>query len=116
MKKPEEKPISFCLAPWTHTYISPQSERRLCCASREQARSFTQYIDAAHGEHEYAPQTLAEHWNSEGVRAVRRKMMNGEVPPECEVCNTKILNTDVYRDYFWHLFRHKYDEVWAKTD
>ena len=116
MKKPEEKPISFCLAPWVHTYCSPVTERRLCCASREQARSFTQYIDATHGEQAYAPQTLAEHWNSEGVRAVRRKMMNGEVPPECEVCNTKILNTDVYRDYFWHLFRHKYDEVWAKTD
>ena len=24
----------FCTAPWTHTYISPQSERRMCCASR----------------------------------------------------------------------------------
>ena len=26
----------FCTAPWTHTYISPQSERRMCCASREE--------------------------------------------------------------------------------
>ena len=25
----------FCMAPWTHTYISPQGERRLCCARRE---------------------------------------------------------------------------------
>ena len=26
----------FCMAPWSHTYISPQGERRLCCASREE--------------------------------------------------------------------------------
>ena len=39
-------PDSFCAAPWTHTYCSPQGERRLCCASREQATWQKQYIDA----------------------------------------------------------------------
>lgn len=43
-------------------------------------------------------------------------MMGGRAPPECEVCNHKLLNTDVYRDYFWHLFRHHYDEIWDTTD
>ena len=33
------------MAPWTHTYLSPQTERRLCCASREKAEWATQYID-----------------------------------------------------------------------
>ena len=44
MQKPDKKPEFLCMAPWTHTYISPQSERRLCCASREPAQNFKQYI------------------------------------------------------------------------
>jgi hypothetical protein len=112
MKKPE----TLCLAPWTHTYLSPQTERRLCCASREPAQSFEQYIDTQSGTGEYHPLTLDEHWNSEHMRSVRRRMMAGETLPECEVCNNQLLNTSVYRDYFWHLFKHKLDEVYASTD
>ena len=88
-----------CLAPWTHTYLSPQTERRLCCASRESAQNFKQYIDTAAGSNEYKPSTLEEHWNSEHMKSVRRRMMAGEEIPECEVCNKKLLNTNVYRDY-----------------
>lgn len=104
------------MAPWTHTYISPQSERRMCCASREPAQNFKQYIDTQAGSGSYEPMTLDQHWNSEHMRSVRRRMMAGETLPECEVCNDKLLNTDVYRDYFWHLFRHKYAEVWTTTE
>jgi hypothetical protein len=50
------------------------------------------------------------------MQSVRRRMMAGETLPECEVCNDKLLNTDVYRSYFWHLFQHKYDDVIGKTD
>jgi hypothetical protein len=60
--------------------------------------------------------TLEQHWNSDHMRSVRLRMMAGEVLPECEVCNNKLLNTDVYRDYFWHLFRHRHDEIWDTTD
>lgn len=104
------------MAPWTHTYLSPITERRMCCASREPAQNFRQYIDTAAGSGRYVPVALDQHWNSEHMRSVRRRMMAGETLPECEVCNHKLLNTDVYRDYFWHLFRHKYDDVWANTD
>ena len=45
------------------------------------------------------------------MRSVRRRMMAGEELSECEVCTNKLLNTDVYRTYFWHLFQHKYDEI-----
>jgi len=110
------KPETLCLAPWTHTYLSPQTERRMCCASREPAQNFEQYIDTASGTGEYVPLTLEEHWNSDHMRSVRRRMMAGETLPECDVCNSKLLNTSVYRDYFWHLFRHKLDEVYATTD
>jgi hypothetical protein len=49
------------------------------------------------------------------MRSVRRRMMAGETLPECEVCNDRLLNTSVYRDYFTHLFGHKLPEIFAKT-
>lgn len=110
------KPENLCMAPWTHTYLSPQTERRLCCASREPAQNFKQYIDTESGSNVYEPQSLEDYWNSERIRRVRRTMLNNEVPPECEVCDKKLLNQDVYRDYFGHLFAHKWPEVLSSTD
>ena len=110
------KPDTLCLAPWTHTYLSPQTERRMCCASREPAQNFEQYIDTSAGTGRYIPVTLEEHWNSEHMKSVRRRMMAGETLPECDVCNSKLLNTDVYRSYFNRLFGHKYAEAMAATD
>jgi hypothetical protein len=115
-KLPYGKPDTLCMAPWTHTYLSPQTERRMCCASREPAQSFRQYIDTAPGTGEYSPQTLDEWWNGDHMRSVRVRMMAGETLPECEVCNNKLLNTDVYRDYFWHLFGDQYTQAMSTTD
>ena len=110
-----ERPPGLCMAPWTHTYVSPQTERRMCCASREPAQNFRQYIDTQAGSGQYQPMTLDQHWNSEHMKSVRRRMMTGETLPECEVCNHRLLNTAVYRDYFWHLFGDRYSEIWQRT-
>ena len=110
------KPATLCMAPWVHTYLSPQTERRMCCASREPAQNFQQYIDTSAGTGRYIPVMLDQHWNSDHMRSVRRRMMAGETLSECEVCNDKLLNTDVYRTYFWHLFNQHYDSIWEKTD
>ena len=110
-----DRPKNLCMAAWTHTYLSPQTERRLCCASREPAQSFEQYIDTTSGTGRYQPITLEAHWNSEHMRSVRRRMMAGEVLPECAVCNDQLLNTDVYRSYFNQLFSHKYSDAMANT-
>jgi hypothetical protein len=104
-----------CLAPWTHTYLSPQSERRLCCASREPAQNFKQYIDTKAGSNEYKPATLDEHWNSDHMKSVRKRMMAGDELPECEVCNKKLLNTSVYRDYFNQMFGSKREQLLNDT-
>jgi hypothetical protein len=104
------------MAPWTHTYLSPQTERRMCCASTEKATSFKQYIDTGSDAKEYNPKTLDEHWNSEHMKSVRRRMMAGEELPECQVCNNKLLNTDVYRTYFNSLFGHKEEDLWRLTN
>ena len=104
------------MAPWTHTYLSPQTERRLCCASREPAQNFEQYIDTKAGTGTYIPIALEEHWNSDHMRSVRKRMMAGETLPECAVCNDQLLNTDVYRSYFNRLFEHKYLQAVETTD
>ena len=114
--KPNEGNKTFCMAPWTHTYLSPQTERRMCCASREPAQSFKQYIDTGNDAKEYKPLTLKEHWNSEHMRSVRLRMMAGEELSECEVCDHKLLNTNVYRSYWNQLFKHKIDEAFHSTD
>jgi hypothetical protein len=88
----------------------------MCCASREPAQNFEQYIDTAAGTGQYIPITLDEHWNSPHMMSVRSRMMAGETLPECEVCNDKLLNTDVYRTYFWQLFKHKYPDIWETTN
>jgi len=110
------KPDTLCMAPFVHTYLSPQTERRMCCASREPAQNFEQYIDTKAGSGTYIPITLDEHWNSEHMRSVRLRMLRGETLPECEVCNDKLLNTSVYRSYFNQMFGHKYLQVLDTTD
>ena len=114
--KPNEGNKTFCMAPWTHTYLSPQTERRMCCASREPAQSFKQYIDTGNDAKEYKPLTLKEHWNSDHMKSVRLRMLAGQELPECQVCDHKLLNTDVYRSYWNQLFKHKIDEAFEKTD
>ena len=114
--KPSEGNKTFCMAPWTHTYLSPQTERRMCCASREPAHSFKQYIDTGNDAKEYKPLTLKEHWNSDHMRSVRLRMMAGEELSECEVCDYKLLNTDVYRSYWNQLFKDRVDEAYESTD
>ena len=118
----------FCMAPWTHTYISPQSERRLCCASREEHMFQKQYIDASNDEstgkfrdsgtiEDYKPVSLKEHWNSPYMKDIRKKLMAGEKIPQCDVCNDSILSQSTYRQWFTgHLFKDKIDQAFDKTD
>jgi hypothetical protein len=116
--KPSEGNKTFCVAPWTHTYLSPQSERRMCCASREKATWATQYLDSEGADQEstYKPITLESHWNSEYMKGIRKDLMEGKEIPQCEVCNQKLLNISIYRDYFNKtLFPNKIDECFEKT-
>ena len=109
----------LCTAPWTHTYVSPQGERRLCCASREDSDFQKQYIDT--GEQnlnpKFSPIALKDHWNSEYMKDIRKRMMDGEAIPQCVVCNENVLNLHTYRSYFTDtLFPHKIQELIDTTD
>ena len=95
---------AFCMVPWTHTYLSPQSERRLCCASREQASFTEQYLDSDNfngtKDQNYAPSSLDDHWNSSQLRKTRLQMLAGDRPAECVVCQNQELSLSTYQDYF----------------
>ena len=108
----------FCTAPWTHTYVSPQGERRLCCASREQATFQKQYIDSGTDtDTGFAPVSLTDHWNSEYMKDIRKKILAGEKIDQCQVCNDQILNLHTYKQYFTKtLFPHKITEILESTD
>jgi hypothetical protein len=117
--KPSEGNQYFCTAPWTHTYLSPQGERRLCCASREKASYIKQYIDLEKpdGEAIFNPLSLEEHWNSDYMKDIRKRIMSGESIEQCQVCNDQILNIYTYKSYFTNtLFPHKIDEIFESTD
>ena len=106
------------MAPWSHTYLSPQSERRMCCASREKADWATQYLDSEDADKgsTYNPGTLDDHWNSEYMKGIRRDLMAGKEIPQCQVCNNQLLNVSIYRDYFNKtLFPNKIEEAFEKT-
>lgn len=96
--------------------MSPQTERRMCCASREPSQNFQQYIDSDKStSQKYIPLTLEEHWNSTHMKDVRRRMLAGETLPECDICNSKLLNMQVYRNYFNSMFGDKYGEALLTT-
>jgi hypothetical protein len=120
---------TFCMAPWTHTYISPQSERRLCCASREEHSFQKQYIDSSNDESygktteskteldDYRPISLKEHWNSDYMKDIRKRLMAGEEIPQCDVCNKDILSVSTYRQWFTgNLFKDKIKQAFDSTD
>lgn len=115
--KPSEGNKTFCMAPWTHTYLSPQMERRLCCASLETAENFKQYIDTfGPNKDELNLIKMEDHWNSDYMKSVRLKLMAGEEIPQCRTCDHKLLNASVYRKHFNQRYRNKINEAYDSTD
>ena len=113
--KPVEGNKTFCMAPWIHTYLSPQMERRLCCSSRENSKTFNQYIDLNKKSQSFSPDTLEQHWNSEYMKTIRRDLMAGKEIDQCQVCNHKLLSVSTYRTHFNTLFEDQIDEAFEKT-
>lgn len=111
-------PQSFCSAIVTHTFVSPQGERRLCCASREEPQFFKGYIDSGSATNsEYNPVALDDWWNSEYMRSIRLNMKNGIAPSQCEICNNNVLNLHTYKQYFNEtLFADRIQEAFDSID
>lgn len=84
---------SFCPLPWNHLATHPNGTVTLCCEShpvKGRARNFLDDRDI-HGEGKgtvYLGKEggIATAMNSDYLKKVRRKMLNGEVPEACRVC------------------------------
>jgi hypothetical protein len=87
-----------------------------------------QYIDASNDKStgkykevgtidDYKPVSLAEHWNSDYMKDIRKKLMAGETIPQCAVCNDSILSQSTYRQWFTgFLFKDKIEQAFEETD
>ena len=92
---------SFCLVPWIHTYISPQGQRQLCCIA-----------DQSFGINK----TLDEIWNSDEMKNIRLRMLNGEVLSECNRCNDGSINPNTYKKYFFDKYSGLTENILSKTE
>jgi organic radical activating enzyme len=63
---------SICGYPWIHSYLGCKYERKLCCISDDIIES--------------EKTTTKEFWNSDYMKNIRLKMMNGDLIDECSVC------------------------------
>ena len=92
---------TFCLAPWIHSYISPQGLRQICCVA----------------EHNFGKNIpLEDIWNSDTMNDIRKRMLNGETLPECNRCNDNSINPYPYRKYFNTQYDWKIDESLENTN
>jgi organic radical activating enzyme len=93
---------TFCLAPWIHSFISPQGERKLCCISENVIGTNV---------------PLDEMWNGDEMKDVRKKMLNGETLKTCDRCNVNQSSPiHTYRDYFNNGYPELIDDVISRTN
>ena len=93
------KPETLCMAPWVHTYIGPDNRRNLCCVSNI---NFDEN------------QELKDAWNSNKIKNIRKKMLDGEEIEECYRCDPDAEHS--YRKYWNYKFSDKIGDVISKTN
>lgn len=63
---------NFCLYPFTHIATKTDGSLKLCCRSE----AVNNIKDVG----------IEEHWNSQGLRDIRKQFFRGEKPKECDAC------------------------------
>lgn len=63
---------TFCIMPFTHIVTKTTGEIKLCCRSRPIS--------------DIKKESILEAWNGETIKRVRKQLLNGERPEECNVC------------------------------
>lgn len=102
-------PISptFCALPWVHSQVRPSGKLYACCYNLEELEGARLTADL---------QSLANAWNSEGYRKIRRELLAGERPKGCERCfKMEDLGVTSDRQYANDRHSHKIEQVIAHT-
>ncbi len=97
----------FCLAPFYHAHIDTEGNNRLCCISDNSVVE-ERYLDEFK-----LPQE--KFWNSAYMLDRRKKMRQGEIPPECHLCVRKN-KFDSYNEVFNRTYGKRFVHHRAKND
>lgn len=87
---------TFCPYPWIHLMTQPMGTTSWCCISREQfLKEDGTMFDLNQGD------DIGDIWNSEHMKQIREKMLNGEKVSGCEHCyDMEELGFKSYRENF----------------
>ena len=90
---------TFCILPWIHLSTRPNGHMRVCCTANASSAGPTN--DKKYGgeigilkEDDHHQSNLGIHdlmtsWNNHYMRLTRLKMLNGEIPVQCQKCFTE---------------------------
>lgn len=101
-------PETFCMAPWTHAMHDTHYVRRLCCIAAEPPNETIQ-----------SAVTLEDFKNSDYAKNIRKQMIAGVMPKDCEYCDvnaSKQGHVNFYKDYFNEQLGQYYEEAISKTN
>ena len=72
---------TFCAYPWRHLYVASTGHQKICCLSNE-------HITKDDGYHQFnlSRDNLSSGWNSDYMKNIRKKMLQGESLPTCKRC------------------------------
>lgn len=74
------KSKTFCMYPWVHLHLYPDGQAKPCCMSEH---SGVKPLGNAN------QQSMREIWNSDDMKKLRLRMLNGETSSECNRCYEK---------------------------
>jgi MoaA/NifB/PqqE/SkfB family radical SAM enzyme len=87
---------TFCALPWIHLSTRPNGHMRVCCTANASSAGATNdkvwggevgILKNDDGKPANLNHTsLLDGWNNAYMRDIRKKMLNGEVPPSCTKC------------------------------
>lgn len=96
---------TFCMLPWLHLYVTPLGDTYPCCSS--------DYSDPMENVQN---KPINEIFNSDEMKDLRLKMLNGEKSSKCKFCyKHEETSTTSFRHYANKLFGKHFDELIPTT-
>ena len=104
-----DRSTPMCMFPWVHTYVTPEGNVHACCT--------TKLTMPAENILETGNSLKTIAMTNPKISEIRRKMLAGEYPAECQVCWDWEANGGVsFRDYGNKSFSHKIDHYVKNTN
>jgi hypothetical protein len=102
---------SFCVLPWIHMATRPNGDARLCCVTNASGAQTGDHTVGLVKKEDGRPanfglQLPLEAWNNEYMRAVRKTMLEGNVPASCTKCfeeeTNGVVSKRLWEAYEWN--------------